>query len=70
MTSGKLHEGVGSGVCEDIIQCAGLGGARLRGKCADVEVERRKLVVSCGNEVVEGIFADDGILLARGWVRS
>lgn len=66
MGSGKLHEGVGGGVCEDIIHCTGLGGARLRGEGADVEVERGELVVSCGDEVVEGVLADYGILLASG----
>jgi len=58
MGSGKLHEGVGGCVCEDIIQGAGLGGARLRGDCADVEVERGELIVSCSNEVVDGVLAD------------
>lgn len=70
MGSGKLHERVGGSICEDIIQSAGLGGARLRGECADVEVERGELVVSYGNEVVDGVLANTGILLTRGWESS
>lgn len=67
MGSGELHEGVGRGVCEDIVHCARLWGARLGGESADVEVKRGELVVGCGDEAVESVFIDDGILLARGW---